>query len=88
VGFISCVLWFLVAGGLHHYKEDGDNIASSLFWSFMIFIIFIPAATALILLAIVLHLVNYVSVLPTPVLNLHRHLANRIAKCVRQPLRV
>jgi len=38
----------------------------------MIFIIFIPAATALILLAIVLHLVNYVSVLPTPVLNLHR----------------
>ena len=61
VSFISCCTWFLVVGALNHYKDE-ESIASPTFWSFMSFVFFIPGGAALIMLMVVLHLVNYVSV--------------------------
>ena len=48
-------------GALNHYKDE-ESIASPTFWSFMSFVFFIPGGAALIMLMVVLHLVNYVSV--------------------------
>ena len=60
ISFISCCTWFLVVGALNHYKDE-ESIASPTFWSFMSFVFFVPATSALIFLMIVLYLVNYVS---------------------------
>ncbi|XP_067945395.1 uncharacterized protein [Watersipora subatra] len=59
VSFISCSLWFLVAGVTHHYQDDRKQITSSLFWSFMVLIFIIPAFVACIMVFLVLHLANY-----------------------------
>jgi len=64
VGFISCIAWFLVVGMAHHYNES-EQMAGTIFWSFMIFVFIIPGVSALIILAFIMHLVNYVS-MPTP----------------------
>ncbi|KAF6024855.1 hypothetical protein EB796_016842 [Bugula neritina] len=56
---ITFSLWFLVVGALKHHKAEDGNISGSIFWSFMILVFFIPAVTALVMVAILMHLVNY-----------------------------
>lgn len=60
---VSCLLWFLTVGALNHYNSDSSSSAATIFWCFIIFVLFIPAGAALIMLGVVLHLVNYVSTL-------------------------
>lgn len=76
VSVVSCLLWFLIVGVVEHHvtsaaasssaamsasADDGDSTAATIFWCFMIFVLFVPASAALVMLGVVLHLVNYVS---------------------------
>jgi len=47
-----------------HHNTDPSVLPTRIFWSFMILVLFIPGLVALITLGIIVHLVNYVSILP------------------------
>ncbi|XP_067949950.1 uncharacterized protein [Watersipora subatra] len=56
---VTFSLWFLVTGALHHHSSEDADLSGSIFWSFMILVFFLPTLVALVMLAVLIHLVNY-----------------------------
>lgn len=51
-----------VVGAIHHHRTaEDDDVSASIFWSFMILVFFVPSVVGLVMLAVLIHLVNYVS---------------------------
>lgn len=50
-----------LTGMVIHHNTTDNPVSASIFWSFMILVFFVPGTVALIMVAVLIHLVNYVS---------------------------